>query len=242
MVNAIILCGGKQTRLLSLSPDLPKTLLRVHGKSIIGRLIEGLGPKVSSFHISHASKSDLLQKAVENDVSQDNYAKLKFSFDSKQLGTAAAIQQIEIDEPTNIVIIINGDTCYSEYSELFDENLAGTSASISCSYQKINNAGEISVTEQSKLEIKKNRFLKIDSYGWVSNGIIALSQECFQFIQHTKLVEISDLENFLFSYQDQPITLRTFKSNAQFIDVGTPDTFKNADKYFEQLIRDATQN
>ena len=54
------------------------------------------------------------------------------------------------------------------------------------------------LTIQNKFEIKKNRFVKIDSYGWVSNGIIALSQECFRFIQHAKLVEISDLENQYF--------------------------------------------
>lgn len=109
-MKALVLAAGKSTRIASVAKGLPKPLIHIHGKSVIERNLLWLfefgvrdiwinlhyKPEEVMSHLGDGSKLGL---------------SIQYSFESKILGTAGAVKQLE-EEWKEPFLVVYGDNLF----------------------------------------------------------------------------------------------------------------------------------
>jgi NDP-sugar pyrophosphorylase family protein len=107
-VDAIILAGGKGTRLKPLTDYVPKPLIPINNKPIIEwqiRYLRKLG--INDIVICTGYKSKQIEDFLERNASFG--AKVRFSFEKSPLGTGGAIKKAAKMIHGNSFLVLNGD-------------------------------------------------------------------------------------------------------------------------------------
>ena len=234
--DGLILCGGKAARLKGVNGDLPKCLLKVHGRSVLGHLIHWLSPKLDRITISYFCDSQLFVDTLQRELDEDILAKVKYEKDPFQEGTASAVQRYQ-GRPGQALIIINGDTLYDDASTITPESIGASEVVFSTSYQAVDRAGEIIMNKtKNTIEYSKNREGGVSHEGWVTNGILGLGADAFNVFRSVKLTVGDSLENCLLDLQyDDRVQAVLHNSTANFMDIGVPEEFLHADEGFTRL-------
>jgi dTDP-glucose pyrophosphorylase len=104
--EVLILAGGKGSRLMPLTQDIPKPLLPVGGIPMIQRVIQHLSLFLpSAIHIALHHKADLIKAHCLQHV--PTYSPLHFLEESQPLGTAGALSLLKPVKPW--ILVINAD-------------------------------------------------------------------------------------------------------------------------------------
>jgi NDP-sugar pyrophosphorylase family protein len=112
-MDALILAGGLGTRMGLTVIDTPKVMLNVHGKPFLEWLILDL--KRKNFSTVVISVSYLADKIIDYFGSGHRYGlKIKYSIESKPLGTGGAVLEAMNIIETENCLIMNGDS-YCDY-------------------------------------------------------------------------------------------------------------------------------
>ena len=92
MISALILCGGKATRIKSISLNTPKSLIKIDSKPIIFHQLKYLEKyKIPKVVICLGHKGQMIKKYV---ASQKFKMKIYFSYDGQNLlGTGGAVKK-----------------------------------------------------------------------------------------------------------------------------------------------------
>lgn len=102
MVSAVILCGGKATRLRPVTQNIPKAMVKVNGRPIIDRQLEWLA--------SHGITDVVLACGYKSKVLKAHLGeKVKYSVESKPLGTGGALKKALELVTDKDCVVINGD-------------------------------------------------------------------------------------------------------------------------------------
>lgn len=105
--HALVLAAGRSTRIAPLSGGLPKPLLPVAGKPVVGHALEWLaGHGVASAWINLHSRADLLREAL-GDGGRYGVA-LRYSHEPEILGTAGAWKKL-IAQWSDTSLVVYGD-------------------------------------------------------------------------------------------------------------------------------------
>ncbi|MGC8662714.1 MAG: nucleotidyltransferase family protein [Candidatus Micrarchaeia archaeon] len=110
--NAIILAGGKGTRLRPLTFDVPKPLIKINGKPLIEYVIEELERNgIKNIYLSLGYKSS---KIVDYFKKRHKFgANIEFVVEGKPLGTGGAIKYAMSKlQNYSKVVVVNADTIY----------------------------------------------------------------------------------------------------------------------------------
>ena len=235
-VDALILCGGKATRLKGVNGDLPKCLLKVHGRSVLGHLIYWLSPKFDRITISYFLKNQIFIDTLQCELDEEVLAKVYYESDPFQEGTALAVQRY-IGRLGQALTVINGDTLYDDVSGITPASIGTNEVVFSTSYQPINRAGEVMMNRSTNtIEYCKNRDGGPVHEGWVTNGILSLGANALHVFKGMKLEVGDSLENCLFELQnDNSVQTVLHNSTSEFIDIGVPDEYLNVDERFTSL-------
>ena len=205
MLSAVILCGGKGTRMGSLTKSLPKSLLEVNQKPILWYIIAGLySHGIRHFVLPTGFKSDLIEKYVSNLRFKDTEFSCIYTGEEEAIGSRISQIQEHIDSEN--FLIINGD-CLADFDL---KNLVNTHSNsdnlvtiLSC---KITSPYGLFETDGSKVisfvkEQKINSLALVEPLGlkrefYIYSGISCLSKESLKLIDlnQTKEFEI-DLFN-----------------------------------------------
>ena len=119
MFEAVILAGGKGTRLKSVSGDIPKPMVDLNGKPFLYKLMEQLERYgCSSITLSLGYRADYIIDKILKDKPVN--CQVNFSVEKVPLGTGGAIKLAAEKIVGNKFLVINGDT-YSEvdFSSMF---------------------------------------------------------------------------------------------------------------------------
>ena len=102
MVSAVILCGGKATRLRPVTQTIPKAMVKVNGKPIIDHQLEWLEKNgITNVVLACGYKWKVLKQHLGNRV--------KYSVENKPRGTGGALRYaLELIESQDAVVL-NGD-------------------------------------------------------------------------------------------------------------------------------------
>ena len=112
MIDAIILAGGKGTRLRPLTFDIPKPLVKVNGKPLIEYALEELERNgVENVYISLGYKAEKIMHYLDH--RKKFGAKIEYVLESKPLGTGGALKHaMEKMQRYEDLILVNGDTIF----------------------------------------------------------------------------------------------------------------------------------
>ncbi len=106
--TAVILAGGRGTRLRSVTGDLPKPMVQVAGRPILERLVLHLvGSGITNVRLAVGYGSEVIEQHF-GDGSRFG-CKIRYLREQKPLGTAGPIRGLLNDLPSTPVIVLNGD-------------------------------------------------------------------------------------------------------------------------------------
>ena len=111
--SAVILCGGKGTRLGQLGKKIPKTLVNIHGKPIIWYIIKALSKNsINHFILPLGYKGNLIKKYFKNNKEFENYD-IELVNTGVEKSISKRIYDIKNKIKSENFILLNGDGIFN---------------------------------------------------------------------------------------------------------------------------------
>ncbi len=229
--RAIILAGGKGTRLKPYTVSLPKPLVPIVDKPIIEIIIQQLvksGFTHITLTINHMAE---IIKAFCGDGSKWN-VKIDYSQEDKPLSTMGPLKLIK-DLPGNF-LIMNGDVLTDlNYGKFFDFHVINRNIFTVSSYQReqLNDFGVLEVNSNKKLTGFKEK--PINKFQ-VSMGVYMANKEILNHIP----------EDIAFGFDNLMLELLKEKKgvavkihNGYWLDIDRPDDYEKAANDYYRIIK-----
>ncbi len=227
--KAVILAGGKGTRLRPYTVALPKPLMPVGEYPILEVIIRQLAHQ----GFSHITLAVNHQAELINAFFQDGRrwgVQIAYSLEDRPLGTMAPLRLVR-DLPDDF-LVMNGDILTDlDYSAFFDNHVARGNIFTVSSYAREHKVdyGVLMPDEAGFLagfqEKPVSRYL-------VSMGIYMVSQRALQFIPEGKAYGFDNLMIDLIK-AGKPAAIAEF--NGYWLDIGRPDDYEQAVEQFEKM-------
>lgn len=229
---AVILAAGHGTRLMPLTKNLPKPMLKVSDKPFLEYLILQLkrdGIKEILICVGHLSKKiiDYFEDGSTLGV-KINYSK------SNVMGTAGELKNAkEILKFHKNFIVMNGDSIFNvDIKKLLDFH-TNTEALASVCLRKIqdtNRYGAVVLSEDNKI----TNFSEKNSTGpgLINAGIYVINKKALDIIPKG----ISSIEKDIFPKLVKQKKLFGLLMDGFFIDMGTPNDFKRAQDEIKKVV------
>ena len=232
LMQAIILAGGLGSRLGTLVKNVPKPLLKVNNKPFVLKIVERLinqGIDNIIFCLGYKSQKLL------NFFGDGSKWGISFSYvvENKLMGTAGAVRGAYEEISETNVFVLNGDSfCYFDIPKLLTQHVS-SNADITLTVLKVDDParyGVISFDKHRKVNkfIEKNMFNK-NNANYINAGVYVIKKQLIKKID--KKNPISFEKDFIPNNLDKNIRAFILK-NDKFIDIGTPNSYNNADAFF----------
>ncbi len=227
--RAIILAGGKGTRLRPYTVVFPKPLMPIGDYPILEVIIRQLVQN-SFTHITIAvnHQADLIKTFFG-----DGYKwgiKIDYSLEDKPLSTMAPLKLIK-DLPDNF-LVMNGDVLTDlNYGEFYEYHIKNKNIFTISSYQREvkSEFGVLELDNQNNLVGFKEK--PIEKYN-VSMGIYMVSKKAIEYIPDNTFYGFDHLMLDLIKYKENPI-VKPF--DGYWLDIGRPDDYEIAIEEFDKL-------
>lgn len=226
-MDAIILAGGKGTRLHPITLEIPKPLLTVKRKPIISYLVDMFwrhGIKNIYIVVNYAHEDDFKFWKMRYHPGQN----ISFSIEKEALGTFGAIMPIKDRLSSESFFVTNGD-------ELKDINLSelatrhkksGHIATIALATVQDPRQYGVAICENGKiidfLEKPENPPSNL-----ISSGLYMMDKKIFDYFPHQDL-QFAMLEKNLFPKLAEERNLGGFEFSGKWHDCGTFERWENA--------------
>ena len=235
-MKAIILCGGKGTRLHPFTENLPKPLVPFGGEPLLFRIIRQLiNSNIHDIMLTLGHRKDQIRKTVENEHFSN--CTIYFSEEKAPLGTAGCILQCKefISEETLIIsgdCVFDGD--YNDFIANFQKQTALVSIGASVQTDPTE-FGCILLDSESNVQgfLEKPSWEQVRT-DLVSTGIYLIKPEIIQLIASLEK-ENCDFAKDVFPEmlrRNKKIHVYTFQN--YWCDVGTPEAYLNAATFLKQ--------
>jgi D-glycero-alpha-D-manno-heptose 1-phosphate guanylyltransferase len=220
MKEAIILAGGKGTRLASLTNNGQKVIVDIAGKPFITYILDKLiDEKFDRIILAAGFRSNEVGSTLKK-FGYENLVSLMI--EDEPLGTGGAISNSIKNITSEKFLVINGDTFndVNFSSILTQHNASLTDASIVTKMiDNVSRYGTISSNQRNRI-VKFQEKTGKKCPGIINSGIYALSKE---FVENFSKLKFS-FEDFIEKNVDKYV-LKTITSNGYFIDIGIPNDF-----------------
>jgi NDP-sugar pyrophosphorylase family protein len=222
---AIILAGGKGTRLLPYTITIPKPLVPIKKTPIIELLIKSLIKEgVKKFAIC----TNYLGNYVESFISSLKLnVDIKYSMEKKFFGTVGPLKLLK--KLPNNFLICNGDIISNiNYKKIFEEHLKSKSmltVGITSREMKIDyGILEISKISRSIIEFREKPIQKY----YVSMGIYVMNKELLKYIPKKKF----GFDKLIKLCIKKKIKLNYFHHKGKWLDIGRVEDYEKANSLF----------
>lgn len=234
---AFILCGGKATRLKGINQGIPKSLLKISGKSLLSHLIQGIDSHFCEIFVSYVNQLEKYTDTLNRENKHELLSKVKLVKDEQQKGTALATQNAQLRNQKS-VCVINGDTLFNNYENLIPNHIPPDKIIISTSCQSVSNSSAIyRDPEDNLIKIKQDRNGKTTDVKAVSTGIISFGPKAFTRLKKVQIKSGETIERVALSLQSiTGCTVTLYNTQAQFIDFGSPQNYENATSLYERIL------
>lgn len=228
-MKAVILAGGKGSRLKPYTTEVPKPLLSLGEKSILERLIVGLKKSgVTDITLAVNHMAHLIQSVIGD--GEKLGVKVSYSIEDKELSTVAPLKLI--DNLDDNFLVCNGDILTDmDFKTLFEYHLSKDSLLTVATYRR-NAFIDFGVIETDNDGVVNNFIEKPSHHLTVSCGIYVFSKKVLDFVPDDKPFGFDDL---MFKLLLEKQKIHTFEFNGYWLDIGRPDDYKKALKDFKQL-------
>jgi D-glycero-alpha-D-manno-heptose 1-phosphate guanylyltransferase len=231
-LSTAILAGGLGTRLRSVVSDRPKVLAQVLGRPFLAFLLDqladaGVGEVVlCTQHLS--------EKIEETFGDRYKTLRLVYSREETPLGTGGALRKAFNLFSSDRILVMNGDSYIpfdlKEYFAWFGSKeqkasllLARVSDSSRFGQVEIDSEGVILGFQEKGSQGRP---------GWINAGVYILKTQILESIPSNKFFS---LERELFPSLVGK-GLYGFKKESEFIDIGTPEAYEEAETFFSEMV------
>jgi len=227
----VILAGGLGTRIRSILPDIPKPLAIFEGKPFIEWAIRFLAKQgIREFIISAGYKGEMIADYFTH--SKIPKIRIDVVIESTPRGTAGGFLEAyrSIPYSTNKYLIVNSDSLVlTELQHLWKYQKPYTASILAVFQQDASSFGTLEFDEKMNLTQFKE---KMPGTGYINAGIYCFSQESIsRFSEGATLSFEKDIFPNLIE-RKEPI--KVIKSEAPFLDMGTPDSFAQANSFIKE--------
>ena len=229
--RAIILAGGKGSRLKPYTITLPKPLVPILDKPIIEIIIEQLinnGFEYITFTVNHMA--ELIKAFCGNGKKWG--IKIDYSHELKPLSTIGPIKLID-NLPENF-LLMNGDVLTDlNFSNFFDyhckhNNLFTISSKLR---EQVNDYGVLEKNSEKNLtsfrEKPKSRFE-------VSMGIYMINRSIIEIIPKD---EFFGFDNLMIKMLKDNMSINVKRHDGYWLDIGRPDDYEKANADYEKFFK-----
>jgi NDP-sugar pyrophosphorylase family protein len=227
--RAVILAGGKGTRLRPYTVVLPKPLMPIGEYPILELVIRQLvshGFNHITIAVNHQAE---LIKAFFGDGTKWN-VKIDYSLEDRPLGTMAPLKLIK-DLPSDF-LVMNGDILTDlDYSAFYSKHIDNQTL-FSISSHKRENKIDYGVLETNENGILTGFIEKPTSSYEVSMGIYLVNKETLSFIPDNQPFGFDDLMHKLLC-NGKNVIVNSF--NGYWLDIGRPDDYMQAIEEFAEM-------
>jgi len=227
--RAVILSGGKGTRLRPYTVVLPKPLMPIGDYPILEIIVRQL--KQHGFtHITMAvnHQAEIIQAFFGNGSKWG--IKIDYSLEDKALSTMAPLKLIK-DLPGDF-LVMNGDVLTDlNFSVFYQKHVENKNIFTISSYTR-EIKSEFGVLESNKSNLLIGFKEKPVSKYEVSMGVYMVSKEVVKYIPRNRAYGFDDLMLDLISRGENPIL---DKFRGYWLDIGRPDDYSLAIEEFEKM-------
>ena len=231
-MKAIILAGGKGTRLQSVINDIPKPMAPIAGKPFLEYLLLQLKSfSVNNILLSVGYKKDYVISYFSNGSKWG--VNIVYIPEHMPLGTGGAIQEALRFIDDEYVLVLNGDSYIdvdlSHYINWHFRKECHASIVIT----KMANTSRYGTIELD-VEDRINTFIEKEETkepGWINAGVYLFHRSVFQNKSPLKFCSLEKevLPNLI------EAGLYGYRCHSAFIDIGTPESYNQATNFFSMV-------
>jgi D-glycero-alpha-D-manno-heptose 1-phosphate guanylyltransferase len=230
-ISAVILAGGKGTRLRSVLPDTPKILASVNGRPFITYVLDQLvdaGLNTAVLCIGH-----LATNVQEGLGEKYRTLQLRYLSETEPLGTGGALRNAAFACAHHLVLAINGDsfvgTNFSNYIQ-WHMRLAVPASMIVTRVSNSGRFGTVQFTGKGRIKSFAEK-TGVSDPGWINAGVYLFLSSWLRELPAT--IPCSIEQEVLPLWLDRG--LYGYAAEAPFIDIGLPETLAAASQFFSVL-------
>lgn len=228
-IDAIVLVGGLGTRLQSVVPGRQKTVAPIGSGTVLGHvldLVEAAGARRIILAVGH--RADDVVSFV--DARRSGETEYLFSVESAPLGTGGAIRHALPLLHSSKILVLNGDSFVkSDPGQLmaFHRRKHARIAMLAVEVTDTGRYGRVEIGADDSVQAFREKSDAGAGAGWINAGVYVIERDEIEAIQPG----VSSLErNLLPKYCSNG--LYALKTQAPFIDIGTPESFQAAEEFF----------
>lgn len=232
-ITAVVLAGGRGTRLAPVLPDTPKVLAPINGRPFLSWLLDLVGSSgVDRAVLCTGYKARMVEEAMG---SSHKGMELAFSREDEPLDTGGALRLAQDRVLTCTVLAMNGDSYVhanlpAYFSWFFSKGIKAGMLLVKVS--DTSRYGRVEMDAKGRVE----RFLEKGEArgpGWINAGLYLLNKNLLSSIIRGKKYS---LERDFFPGLANKGLLYGHTSPGAFLDIGTPDSYKRAEAFFNKNI------
>ena len=224
-MTAIILAGGFGTRLDGVIKNLPKPMAPINKKPFLSYILDQL----DSYGFNLVIISVYYKSNFIIDTYGNRYKKLniEYSIDEEPLGTGGAIKNALKYIKNKNVFIINGDTFFDvNFFELINIHRKNKN-DVTIGLKRMKNFdryGFVKISQKGQIISFQEK--EFQSEGLIDGGIYVIKKKLFKNEEKMSPFSFTDYIKTNLSF----LKVGSKKYETQFIDIGTPEDLKKANK------------
>ena len=230
-VTAVILAGGVGSRLKSVVSDRPKVLAEVNGRPFLAFLLEQLvaaGAQRAVFSTGYLAPQ--IEEAFGDEF---RGMRIGYSHESTPLGTGGGLRLAAETVTSPTLLVLNGDSyCEVDLTAFLADAVRHERSPALVLSRQVDTSrfGRVEHGPDGRIDSFREKG-ESPGAGWINAGIYALPRELVMAIPARRPVS---LEREVF-----PVWigqgLRAFPSEGRFLDIGTPESYREAAAFFRTI-------
>lgn len=223
----VIMAGGLGSRMGDLTKQIPKPMLKVHGKPVLQRIIEHYTEHgFINFIISVNYKKEIIKDYFKDGA--DFGVTIEYVEETQRLGTAGALSLINksLNEP---FLVTNGDVLAQvNHEDLLSWHLEQESAASMC-VREHRHKIQYGIVEFDEDKTISELREKPELVTYVNAGIYVISPEVMRFVPRNQFFDMPSLFEILI---EKGYSTKAYMIDDYWIDIGLRDQYVQANKDF----------
>jgi D-glycero-alpha-D-manno-heptose 1-phosphate guanylyltransferase len=222
-VQAIILAGGRGTRLEAIVPHMPKPMAPIRSRPFLEILLDYL--KAEGIREVVLSTGFMAQAISSHFGNQYGPIRIHYSIEPQPLGTGGAIKRALEDVTTDPVFILNGDTFAKiDYRAMLAAHTEDSSL-ITLALKQVEDTSRYGKATVEAGHVVSFNEKGSSGPGLINAGVYLLSRSLFDPFD---LPEVFSFEKEFLYPKVGDIRPRAFITDDYFIDIGNPEDYQRA--------------
>lgn len=236
-LTAAILAGGSGTRLRSAVADRPKCLAIVRGRPFLIWILTQLAAwGIRDAVLCTGYMADMMEGTLG---SSHGSLRIRYSREGTPMGTGGALRQALPMLESDPVLVLNGDSyCQVDLAAMlgFHEDRLSAATLLLIQVPNISRYGHVVIDDRDRVTQFAEKCSPRDlsappPSGWINAGVYLLSRAFIASIPPGRAVSV-EKEIFPSAINGG---LHGFRGHGRFIDIGTPDSYAAAEKFFASV-------